>query len=159
MSTEKSIWSLQKEDSNKAVSCSWTQSISAHPSQKGSDTKSKGSSNITGSIKKSVFGNYQTDQYVFYTGIWKSNSNIVICRIKVQTDVSIVSGSICATDKYTQPMNQSATDSPSFWKIPSLRNLEVCRISFWRQRVIDPTDELVKKTQTKTSYRAATKIK
>ena len=84
MSTEKSIWSLQKEDSNKAVTYNWTQPKSAHTfsSQKGNDTKSKGSSNITGSFKKSLFGNYQADQYVFYTGIWKYNSNIVICRIK-----------------------------------------------------------------------------
>ena len=77
MSTQQSMWgSLGKEQSKNTSTC-WTQSKPGKPitEHRGSDTKLSGAkgkedtNGISGSFKKGVFGNYQSGQPEFYTGV------------------------------------------------------------------------------------------
>ena len=77
MSSQQGMWgSLGKEQSKNTSTC-WTQSIPGNPNpeNRGKDTKLSGAkgtgdtNGISGSFKKGVFGNHQSGQPEFYTGV------------------------------------------------------------------------------------------
>ena len=77
MSTQQSKWGSLGKEQSKNTSTSWAQSKPGNPKpeNRSKDTKSSGAkgtedtNGISGSFKKGVFGNHQSGQPEFYTGV------------------------------------------------------------------------------------------